>query len=84
MSRSTFVLAMGTSKAMMEKVIVAKSRTTEKTKICCTRYGNVMCSCGLVIPLWIDQIKAGNPITIMEFHRQKSNVVVKRFCNTCG
>lgn len=59
---------MGTSKAMMEKVIVAKSRTVspEKTKICCTRYGNVMCSLGSVIPLWIDQIKAGNPITITE------------------
>lgn len=58
------VNAMGTSKAMMEKVIVAKSRTTSRTKICCTRYGNVMCSRGSVIPLWIDQIKAGNPITI--------------------
>lgn len=60
--------AMGTSKAMMEKVIVAKSRIVEpeKTKICCTRYGNVMCSRGSVIPLWIDQIKAGNPITITE------------------
>ena len=60
--------AMGTSKAMMEKVIVAKSRTVspEKTKICCTRYGNVMCSRGSVIPLWIEQIKAGNPITITE------------------
>jgi UDP-glucose 4-epimerase len=47
---------------------VAKSRTVspEKTKICCTRYGNVMCSRGSVIPLWIDQIKAGNPITITE------------------
>ena len=60
------VNAMGTSKAMMEKVIVAKSRTTQKTKICCTRYGNVMCSRGSVIPLWIDQIKAGNPITVTE------------------
>ena len=62
------VNAMGTSKAMMEKVIVAKSRTVspEKSKICCTRYGNVMCSRGSVIPLWIDQIKAGNPITITE------------------
>ena len=58
------VNAMGTSKAMMEKVIVAKSRTTQKTKICCTRYGNVMCSRGSVIPLWIDQIKAHNPITV--------------------
>ena len=58
--------AMGTSKAMMEKVIVAKSRTTQTTKICCTRYGNVMCSRGSVIPLWIDQIRNGNPITITE------------------
>ena len=62
------VNAMGTSKAMMEKVIVAKSRTVdpEKTKICCTRYGNVMCSRGSVIPLWIEQIKQGLPITITE------------------
>ena len=62
------VNAMGTSKAMMEKVVVAKSRTVspEKTKICCTRYGNVMCSRGSVIPLWIEQIKSGKPITITE------------------
>ncbi|MBR2335336.1 MAG: polysaccharide biosynthesis protein [Clostridia bacterium] len=62
------VNAMGTSKAMMEKVIVAKSRTVspDKTKICCTRYGNVMCSRGSVIPLWIDQIRAGAPITITD------------------
>ena len=62
------VNAMGTSKAMMEKVIVAKSRTVspDKTKICCTRYGNVMCSRGSVIPLWIDQIKNGKPITVTE------------------
>ena len=62
------VNAMGTSKAMMEKVIVAKSRTVdpEDTKICCTRYGNVMCSRGSVIPLWIDQIRSGSPITITE------------------
>ena len=62
------VNAMGTSKAMMEKVVIAKSRTvnSEKTKICCTRYGNVMCSRGSVIPLWVDQIKAGKPITITE------------------
>ena len=62
------VNAMGTSKAMMEKVIVAKSRTVspEKTKICCTRYGNVMCSRGSVIPLWIEQIKAGKPITVTD------------------
>ncbi len=62
------VNAMGTSKAMMEKVIVAKSRTVspDRTKICCTRYGNVMCSRGSVIPLWIDQIRAGKPITITD------------------
>ena len=60
------VNAMGTSKAMMEKVVVAKSRTTSKTRICCTRYGNVMCSRGSVIPLWIDQIKSGKPITVTE------------------
>ena len=60
------VNAMGTSKAMMEKVIVAKSRTTTKTKICCTRYGNVMCSRGSVIPLWIEQIRKGQPITVTD------------------
>ncbi len=60
------VNAMGISKALEERVAVAKSRTTTKTKICCTRYGNVMCSRGSVIPLWIDQIKAGNPITITD------------------
>ena len=60
------VNAMGTSKAMMEKVVVAKSRTTKTTKICCTRYGNVMCSRGSVIPLWIEQIRAGKPITITD------------------
>lgn len=60
------VNAMGTSKAMMEKVVVAKSRTTKSTKICCTRYGNVMCSRGSVIPLWIEQIRAGKPITITD------------------
>ena len=60
------VNAMGTSKAMMEKVIVAKARTTSATRICCTRYGNVMCSRGSVIPLWIDQIKNCTPITLTE------------------
>ena len=60
------VNAMGTSKAMEEKIAVAKSRNSGKTKICCTRYGNVMCSRGSVIPLWIDQILQGNPITITE------------------
>lgn len=60
------VNAMGTSKAMMEKVVVAKSRTVDPdmTKICCTRYGNVLCSRGSVVPLWIEQIKKGEPITI--------------------
>lgn len=58
--------AMGTSKAMMEKVVVAKSRTVDpkKTSICCTRYGNVMCSRGSVIPLFIEQIKNGKPLTV--------------------
>ena len=60
------VNAMGITKALEERVSVAKSRTTDKTKICCTRYGNVMCSRGSVIPLWIEQIKSGNPITITE------------------
>lgn len=60
------VNAMGTSKAMMEKVVVAKARTSSATKICCTRYGNVMCSRGSVIPLWIEQIKKGAPITVTE------------------
>lgn len=58
--------AMGITKAIEEKVAVAKSRYSGKTKICCTRYGNVMCSRGSVIPLWIDQIKAGNPVTVTE------------------
>lgn len=60
------VNAMGITKALEERVAVAKSRTTDRTKICCTRYGNVMCSRGSVIPLWIDQIRQGNPITITE------------------
>ena len=62
------VNAMGTSKAMMEKVVVAKARTVspDKTTICCTRYGNVLCSRGSVVPLWIEQIKNGEPITITE------------------
>ena len=58
--------AMGISKALEEKIAVAKSRSSLDTKICCTRYGNVMCSRGSVIPLWIDQIRQGNPITITE------------------
>ena len=62
------VNAMGTSKAMMEKVIVAKSRTIapEKTTICCTRYGNVLCSRGSVVPLFINQIKEQKPLTVTE------------------
>lgn len=60
------VNAMGITKAIEEKVAVAKSRMSGDTKICCTRYGNVMCSRGSVIPLWIDQIRKGNPITITE------------------
>lgn len=58
--------SMGMTKAIEEKVAIAKSRMSGKTKICCTRYGNVMCSRGSVIPLWIDQIKAGNSITVTE------------------
>ncbi len=60
------ISAMGISKAMMERVAVAKSRVTKKTRICCTRYGNVMWSRGSVIPLWIDQIKAGKPLTVTD------------------
>lgn len=62
------VNAMGTSKAMMEKIAVAKSRMVnpEHTKICVTRYGNVLCSRGSVVPLWIEQIKQGNDLTITE------------------
>ena len=58
--------SMGKSKSLEESVAIAKSRYSGKTKICCTRYGNVMCSRGSVIPLWIDQIKAGNSITVTE------------------
>ena len=58
--------AMGITKAIEEKIAVAKSRYSGSTKICCTRYGNVMCSRGSVIPLWIDQIRHGNPITLTE------------------
>lgn len=62
------VNAMGASKAMMEKVIVAKSRTVapEETTICCTRYGNVLCSRGSVVPLFISQIREGKPLTVTE------------------
>jgi len=60
--------AMGTSKAMMEKVFVAKSRTIgeDKTLICGTRYGNVLCSRGSVVPLFVEQIKAGKPLTVTD------------------
>ena len=60
--------AMGTSKAMMEKIIIAKARGVdpERTRICCTRYGNVMASRGSVIPLFIDKIKDGHPLTITD------------------
>ena len=58
--------AMGITKAIEEKVAIAKSRYSGETKICCTRYGNVMCSRGSVIPLWIEQIRNGNPITLTE------------------
>lgn len=60
------VNAMGITKALEERVAVAKSRTSSRTTICCTRYGNVMCSRGSVIPLWIDQIRSGSPITITD------------------
>lgn len=62
------VNAMGTSKAMMEKVIVAKARTIspEQTSICCTRYGNVLCSRGSVVPLFISQLKEGKPLTVTD------------------
>ena len=62
------VNAMGTSKAMMEKVFIAKSRTVspERTLICGTRYGNVLCSRGSVVPLFIEQIRAGKPLTVTE------------------
>lgn len=58
--------AMGISKAMMEKVVVAKSRSSTQTVICATRYGNVMASRGSVIPLFVNQIRAGLPITITD------------------
>ena len=58
--------AMGITKAVEEKIAVAKRRYSGKTKICCTRYGNVMCSRGSVIPLWIEQIRNGNPVTLTE------------------
>ena len=60
------VNAMGISKALEEKVAIARSRNSKNTRICCTRYGNVMCSRGSVIPLWIDQIKSGQPVTVTE------------------
>ena len=73
--------AMGISKALEEKVAVAKSRNSLGTKICCTRYGNVMCSRGSVIPLWIDQIRNGQPITLVLFafeHGQNGDILVQK------
>src|SRR5262249_18351364 len=60
--------AMGISKAMMERVMVAKSRNVDpaRTMICCTRYGNVMASRGSVIPLFVEQVRRGQPITITD------------------
>lgn len=58
--------AMGLSKAMMEKVAIAKSQMTDRTKICCTRYGNVLCSRGSVVPLWMEQIREGSPLTLTD------------------
>lgn len=58
--------AMGISKALAEKTAIAKSRVSGKTRICCTRYGNVMCSRGSVIPLWIEQLRNKQPITITD------------------
>ena len=58
--------AMGISKAMMERVVIAKSRNVNQTMICCTRYGNVMASRGSVIPLFIEQIKSKLPLTITD------------------
>lgn len=62
------VNAMGTSKAMMEKVVIAKARTirADKTMICCTRFGKLLCSRGSVIPILVEQIKAGKPLTITD------------------
>ncbi|MBM3117385.1 polysaccharide biosynthesis protein [Jeongeupia naejangsanensis] len=60
--------AMGISKAMMEKVVVAKSRSSSSTVICATRYGNVMASRGSVIPLFVDQIRAGKALTLTDPH----------------
>jgi UDP-glucose 4-epimerase len=60
------VNAMGTSKAMMEKVAVSRSRNARDTVICCTRYGNVLCSRGSVVPLFIDQIRHGDPLTVTD------------------
>lgn len=60
------VNAMGTSKALMEKLAVAKSRNCPAAKVCCTRYGNVLYSRGSVVPLWIEQIRAGKPITVTD------------------
>ena len=71
--------AMGISKAMMEKVATAKGRqlgTNAETTICCTRYGNVMASRGSVIPLWVEQIEAGKPITITDSHMTRFMMIL--------
>lgn len=60
------VNAMGITKAVEEKVAIARSRQSGKTRICCTRYGNVLCSRGSVVPLWIDQIRKGIPVTVTD------------------
>jgi UDP-N-acetylglucosamine 4,6-dehydratase len=62
------VNAMGTSKAMMEKVVVAKARSVDpqKTTICCTRYGNVLCSRGSIVPLFVEQIQNGKDLTVTD------------------
>lgn len=60
------VNVMGMTKALGEKTAIAKSRTSGKTRICCTRYGNVLCSRGSVVPLWAEQIRAGKPITVTD------------------
>ena len=76
--------AMGITKAIEEKIAVAKSRLSGDTKICCTRYGNVMCSRGSVIPLWIDQIRKGNPITLTEPKMTRFIMSLKRLLTWCS
>ncbi len=73
--------AMGMSKAIMEKVAVAKSRKSESTVICVTRYGNVMASRGSVIPLFVDQFRSGNPITITDPHMTRFMMTLEEAVN---